>query len=349
MAGVPRGNQQQDKRGYSVADRSLLLPLLKPRVWEPIVGYIPAWVSANSISLVGSLFALAALIVALQTDPAQPGWYALSGLFVFIYTNLDNLDGAHARRTGRCAPMGEFIDHWLDTANSGVVIWAVAIALQLPAWAILVLLASNATAFHGTFAEQQTTGNLYMGPFGNLEGLMLASALLVAIGQLGTDLFAHRQWLGPVTIAWALTAWSVLMNTWTAASTASRCDGGHSSWVPMLLSMSAAITWQVVGDVPLLPIAALLVLCNTVYTGRRIVAHVLGEANPRLGGFTFAVMTAAAAVCLLLDLPAVAQEGVAWASVVLVTGRVAADFVRTARTRSMDLQPDEFLGWFFAR
>ena len=349
MAGAAGDPKEKDKGGYSVVDASLLLPYLKPRVWEPVAARIPDRVSANTITLAGSLCALACLMVVLLMPPEQPGWYALAAFFVFGYLNLDNLDGAHARRTGRSAPMGEFIDHWLDTANGGLVAWAVACAIQLPPWAILAVLASNTVAFHGTFAEQQLTGDLHMGLFGNIEGLVIAIALLLAIALFGTAPVADVKLLGPITFAWAMAIWTLAQNSWTAIASTVRCGRGYGAWLPLLLSLAATALWFVTGEVPFVPIAVMMVLINTLFSGGRIVTAILGVAGPAFDRLVTAVIVAGAGLSLGLGLTAEVQAALAWAAVAVLAGCVSWDFVRTARGRAQDLQRDELLGWFFGR
>lgn len=44
-----------------------------------------------------------------------PSWmYALSGVAILMYANLDSLDGKQARRTGSSSPLGQLFDHGVD-------------------------------------------------------------------------------------------------------------------------------------------------------------------------------------------------------------------------------------------
>ncbi|MCO4761849.1 MAG: CDP-alcohol phosphatidyltransferase family protein [Myxococcales bacterium] len=336
------------KSSYQVVDHSILLRLLKPYVWEPIAAHIPTWVSANTISIVGALSAVAALVSVMLTDSSQPGWYALASLFVAIYINLDNLDGAHARRTGRSAPMGEFIDHWMDTISSGIVIWAVTYAIQLPPWIIVALLCTNTLAFYATYLEQQTTGHMHMGMLGNLEGLVIVAVILAAVSVFGVEIFSEYQIFGLLTASWALAIWTMLQCAWTALTCSWRTRSDGLSWVALLLALGAAFAWMRWGEVPLVPVAITVVFCNSAFSGRRLVAHILKE-PPRAGRSAALLVMAGAGLSLGLDLAANHQETLAWVVASLLMMQAAFDFVRTTRGRSQDLQPNEFLGWFFAR
>lgn len=44
-----------------------------------------------------------------------PAWvYAIGGISVVIYANLDSIDGKQARRTGSSSPLGQLFDHGID-------------------------------------------------------------------------------------------------------------------------------------------------------------------------------------------------------------------------------------------
>lgn len=46
---------------------------------------------------------------------AAPRWvYAMGGLAVAVYANLDSIDGKQARRTGSSSPLGQLFDHGID-------------------------------------------------------------------------------------------------------------------------------------------------------------------------------------------------------------------------------------------
>lgn len=334
---------------YKVVDRSLLLPLLKPHVWEPLAAHIPPRISANSITLLGSLCAALALLVVLLADPARPGWYALAAFFVFAYFNLDNLDGAHARRTGRSAPMGEFIDHWLDTLNGGLIVWAVAHAIALPPWAIVVVLASNTVAFYGTFAEQQLTGNLHMGLFGNIEGLVITTGLLLGMAIFGPEPITQVALAGPITVAWAMTIWTLLQNSWTAISSTWRCGRGYAGWLPLLLSLASIGVWHGWAGLSLAAAATLVVLSNAVFSGSRIVTCVAGAPGPPWGALCALALATGAVLCLVLQPGAVTRSVIGWGAVATLAACAAHDFRRAAQARAQDLLPDEILGWFFVK
>ncbi len=44
--------------------------------------------------------------------------YVMIVFLMFLAQTLDNIDGNHARKTGRCSPLGQFMDHGLDSFST---------------------------------------------------------------------------------------------------------------------------------------------------------------------------------------------------------------------------------------
>src|SRR5262245_19201942 len=95
---------------YVVQDNSILTPILKRWVWAPMIPRIPDHVSANTLTIMGTVLSASAYAMTV-IFPASRLTCAIAALLVFAYLTLDNLDGAHARRTGTSSPLGEFLDH----------------------------------------------------------------------------------------------------------------------------------------------------------------------------------------------------------------------------------------------
>ncbi len=333
---------------YSVVDKSLLLPFFKPYLFKPLAAKIPDSVAANTITLTGGLCSLGALIAMWQASDDNRIFYFISGALMFIYMTLDNLDGAHARRTGQSSPMGEFIDHWLDTASSGLIVAAVAWALALPTWLILTVIGVNGIAFFGTFWEQHTTGNLQMEPMGNIEALTLSAMLLTAFAITGPWLGQH-EWFGIASIATVLPVTQIVTLAFTAGGAIKRTKRPMAPWIHPTIGPIAIVLWHVYGQLDFVAATTMIVLCNPVFAGGRIVARVLSEPAPSHGIGPIALLSAAAVASIAFDLPVGVQAGLSWAIALYLFWRAFSDFVRTTKHRSGDLRSDEFLGWFFVR
>jgi ethanolaminephosphotransferase len=58
--------------------------------------------------------------------------YYCSGFAVFLYVNLDCMDGKQARRTQSSSPLGQLFDHGCDALALGLLLTSVRIAMRVP-------------------------------------------------------------------------------------------------------------------------------------------------------------------------------------------------------------------------
>lgn len=111
------------------------------RVSAPLVKWIPAWVTPNSITLlnhvVNWLHVLAAVFAAQATGVTRAWGLVLTALLNFACMSLDCLDGMHARRTRQTSKLGEVLDHYFDALHVPMVTVSAAYALHLPSWGLL--------------------------------------------------------------------------------------------------------------------------------------------------------------------------------------------------------------------
>ena len=78
--------------------------------------WTPRWVAPNTITLLGLVFPILTLFVALYYQPmmgtGMPNWVAFfCALSMFIYSTMDNMDGKQARKTGSSSALGLLFDH----------------------------------------------------------------------------------------------------------------------------------------------------------------------------------------------------------------------------------------------
>jgi len=88
---------------------------------------LPSWIAPNVLTFLGPipLVVMASLNLLLPeeyTDPEKGGVYyillnVLSGLAVYWFLTMDNIDGKHARRIRCCSPLGDWLDHALDIVS----------------------------------------------------------------------------------------------------------------------------------------------------------------------------------------------------------------------------------------
>src|SRR5688572_26784501 len=116
---------------YHVQDQSILLPPLKRFIWGRIIPLIPDHFSANTLTILGTVLSAVAFAITVFV-PATQLSCAVVGTLIFAYLTLDNIDGAHARRTGTSSPLGEFLDHWLDALNLSFLFMGCIYTWQIP-------------------------------------------------------------------------------------------------------------------------------------------------------------------------------------------------------------------------
>ncbi len=106
---------------------------LKRHLLDHIVGFIPASLHPNTISIANHFVAWMAFLAAAAAPLMDPFNALMARLLaaaaVFGCICLDCLDGMHARRTGQSSKLGEVLDHWLDALNLGLYTAAVVLTL----------------------------------------------------------------------------------------------------------------------------------------------------------------------------------------------------------------------------
>jgi len=129
----------------TVADKSLtffLQPLL-----DKISLSLPRWLSPNAITLSAGLLIVSVTTLVLGSLPKLYGpvspWVCIAGIFgVLGFVLLDNLDGRHAKNTGMCSKLGDFLDHGVDSLADPMAVLMIAITAQggysIPLWLFLL-------------------------------------------------------------------------------------------------------------------------------------------------------------------------------------------------------------------
>lgn len=107
---------------YKVVDNSILSKHFQ-NIWNYQVRFIPSYVHPNLISLSGFLCVLYSYILTLRFS-TNPFLVLATIALTMSYTNLDSIDGKHARRTGNSSPIGELFDHALDNISMVMLILA---------------------------------------------------------------------------------------------------------------------------------------------------------------------------------------------------------------------------------
>ncbi|MFO0747529.1 MAG: CDP-alcohol phosphatidyltransferase family protein [Myxococcota bacterium] len=179
-------SEQKPPAAYKVDDQELLLGFYKKLVWNRLVPRIPASITPNTLTVIGQATAvLAAITCITAATGGYPILYVVTAILLFSYLTFDNIDGAHARRTGQCSQLGEFLDHGLDGMASGAVLIVTAFVLQLDGMMMTLLCGIGALGFTMLFWEQFRTGLLVIPKVSSTEGVTLLIIFLTLLAVAG--------------------------------------------------------------------------------------------------------------------------------------------------------------------
>lgn len=111
------------KYKYSVDNNAISSEYLDT-FWNKMQTYIPNYMSPNIISLLGFICTLCAFLVCHNLyDKYSTLSEILTVICILGYANLDSIDGIHARATNNASPLGEFIDHSLDSFSTILLVF----------------------------------------------------------------------------------------------------------------------------------------------------------------------------------------------------------------------------------
>lgn len=100
-------------------DHSPFAPVVA-RTFARVGPWVPRWMSANHISLLG-LMAAALLAVLLCFASVSRWMYVAGALLMLVQWSADNLDGVVARTRGQTSGLGYYLDHFGDTISTVLV------------------------------------------------------------------------------------------------------------------------------------------------------------------------------------------------------------------------------------
>jgi len=135
-----------------------------------------------------------ALILTLWYSPTwgekeiPPSWvFAVDAFLVFLYQTLDNTDGKQARRTGSSSPIGDLVDHGVDSLclTIGAMLFIITMRFGRGIWAFVAITHAWIPFFLATW-EQYFVGGLHLPPInGAMEGILSISILLAGAAIFG--------------------------------------------------------------------------------------------------------------------------------------------------------------------
>ena len=250
---------------YQSDQASIFKPYYQRWLWDRILKSLPASLSPNAMTTIGTLCCGASFLIA-ATLNQSPLALCVAAFLIIAYLSLDNLDGAQARRLGRSTHLGEFLDHWLDTLNNGFVFLGACLAANLPPLLTLAVLCCGTLAFFAVQWELRSTGVFRMGRIADIEGNTAVALLYLVLALFGRDSFQIQLLPGLPTAATLLGCGVIAQALWTTFSALRRTNHRRHDFLPLIAASAALGFWASRGDLhPILFLAAAFFL-NPVFT-----------------------------------------------------------------------------------
>jgi phosphatidylglycerophosphate synthase len=249
---------------YRWEDHSLLTRYLKEPVFVPLVHALPRRITPNQVTVFGhAIVWLTVALVLLLSDPPVL-LIAVMGVSFLTYALADCIDGMFARHTQRTSPLGELLDHGLDSVSLPLVSLGIGIALRMPAW--LVLASTGAVAFitFATFVHGYRVGYVVLGAIGSLEGIAAAGVTCLVALAIGVEPLAAPIAFGISTAGWLAIA--IVGGSLLALASMKGLIRHTGDFASLLLLCAAALAWYRYGQISVAS-AGLLVVAVCAYQG----------------------------------------------------------------------------------
>ena len=335
---------------YLIKDESFIYPFMKRLIWGPLLERIPKAVSANTMTIVsniGSILTFCCALAILNTGSTSPILLLLPCLGLFFYLSLDNMDGSQARRTGTSSPLGEFLDHWFDAFNLGLISVAIFLTLSIPPWYALLLMIVACISFFSQYWEQKVTGWLIFGKFGSVEGIMIVVGLYLMLAITGLEWFTTPLFEGWLPLSILTTIGVLLGYLAVPIGCIYRTKKELSLFGPLLVALGATYFWFIAGNVPYLSMMILMVLINGFMAGRLVVARVTGSQYQGFDKLFFLSLLIPIIGSVFLNWSAGTQSLWILGVIGYISFRLVIDFISTVMKLDCFLQDKEFLSLAF--
>ncbi len=283
---------------YSAKNESFLDGIIIPYLVRPLLKVFPYSIPANIITIFSNTLVFLSFIIAMHSTRGNYSLWFLIPIFIFIYVVGDCMDGEQARRTHTGSPLGEFLDHFLDTFVTAVLLISIIAAYDIkdPFVAYFALFISYVTQAT-TFWEKFKKHKMHFGKFSSTETI-LSLALIITLAyfkpirdfvsqNLGTFGFVQNSFLSSCNAVVNLTVMELVMIVMTLfafiniVGTLIRSGGASVRyWMYLLFTGTAAII-MACADVKFYHIPFLtLSLLNINYISALLVAIVMKKKDP---------------------------------------------------------------------
>jgi len=170
-----------EKYKYNSIDTSPLSNYVMHPLWNQLVKLFPRWVAPNVLTVTGFLLIVvnAGLLTYYDYDFSAssdsipytspiPSWvWLVCSINHFLSHNLDGIDGKQARRTGTSGPLGELMDHGVDSWAAFFLPFSIYSMfgrgeLSYPPIRVLFIFWTIFITFYFSHWEKYNTGILYL-------------------------------------------------------------------------------------------------------------------------------------------------------------------------------------------
>ena len=179
---------------YRCSNQSILYPLLRRYLCQPLLVIVPTSWSPNLITFFGHGAVLLGFIWIVALGESWLSAAALGAVTslvpaasIALYIVADTLDGLQARRLGVSGPLGDYLEHGLDAIAGTLIPLGALMAYGADMGLAAALVLGCAMAWWTATAERWTTGELRLPPFSEIEthGLVMATHLVAAVAGPG--------------------------------------------------------------------------------------------------------------------------------------------------------------------
>ncbi|GMV04557.1 MAG: hypothetical protein AMXMBFR53_08370 [Gemmatimonadota bacterium] len=307
--------------GYVFEDRSVVRPAATRTVFEPLFRLVPAWLTANAITLLGLAATGGMLLLVLFGNRLPDGVTALLCLTALVgYAVADHLDGMQALASGTASPLGEFLDHFSDAVSGAFLAFAgLSLMPGVPSAAAYAAIVTYLLAFLATYEERALCSRLHFARIGALEGLLILGTFFLTSGFEAGRAFWQRPLVQGLPGYWIILAIAYAAFGGTVAVILGRMR--RVPWELVLHAVASAafaaagVRAGVPGGIGALTGWAILTLHGMAYLARAMQPHLFdGRTRADRGSVVMAAALLATAIvapghAALLSVPAMAWVG----------------------------------------
>jgi phosphatidylglycerophosphate synthase len=321
------------------------VPLLKKYLWTPAMALVSPRRSANTLTVLGNACSAAAfgMLACMRPLGAPDTLFLVPSILLVAFLSIDNMDGMQARRTQRCTPFGEYLDHWGDTFNMGFSVLGFGLSMELDPRLVLLSLGLCQLTNFAQFWEQRLTGWLRFGHVGGTEGILLVSIFYAGVAGFGWDAFAGTPLVGPATGAHLFLLTACVGFVHAGLSCLWRVRRAPTAFTTLFLSVAVVAFWFLVGGLAHLPAALTLVLAGSLATGRQIGYRILERRFPTFDWPLLALLGLGAALGVWRAEAGLVAAIADWLPVTYLALRLSGDLIGMTRHLAEHLQPGELV------